>query len=292
MQQVAIYDETKKIKFTDLQDVAKAIQQQVSNELKADWGVNAEIVAYSNVESIPYHAWGVTIKNKLDIDVYGYHFVDDNGKPYAVLQYRDDWTLTLSHEIVEMLCNPNGDRLMSSENFFCCSDCAEGKGECENIVPAEVNGVKEVLVEVSDPSQAPNFGYYLTVGSRKVLVSDYYLPSFFTDTLAIKGKKYSRTGAITRPKQILEGGYVSFKNRTGEWWQAFKVEGKLLFRKVGDSKETLSNQDLMTIITYVLYALGVVALTIILNSIFRKKNHEVSTQNSFQGFRPFQKNRL
>jgi hypothetical protein len=206
------------------------------------------------------------------------------------LKYRDDWTLTLSHEIIEMLTDPYGNRMMTSENFFCCADCAEGKGECENIVPAEVNGVKEVLVEIADPSQAPNFGYYVTVGSRKVLLSDYYLPSYFTDARAIKGKKYSHTGAITRPKQILEGGYVSFKNRSGEWWQAFKVEGKLIFRKVGSSKETLSNQDIMTILTYSLYALGFTIVTIVLTSIFRKKKHEIPAQNIFKGYNPFQKN--
>ena len=291
MQQIAIFDETRKIKFEDLRDVAKAIQIQVSTDLKAAWGVDAEIVAYDRFDLIPYYAWKVTIKNTLDIDVYGYHYVDDAGQPYAVLKYRDDWTLTLSHEIVETLTDPYGNRLMTSENFFCCSDCAEGKGECENIVPAEVNGVKEVLVEIADPSQAPNFGYYITVGSRKILVSDFYFPAFFSDLRAIKGKKYSQTGAITRPKQILEGGYVSFKNRAGEWWQAFKVEGKLIFKKVGDSKETLSNQDLMTILTYSLYALGVAALTLLLTSIFRKKSNEIPTQNTFQGFRLFKKNR-
>lgn len=292
MQQVAIFDETKRIKFEDLQDVAKAIQKQVSTDLKPAWGKDAEIVAYSRFDLIPYYAWKVTIKDKLDIDVYGYHYVDDSGQPYAVLQYRDDWTLTLSHEIVELLTDPYGNRLMTSENFFCCADCAEGHGECQTIVPAEVNGVKEVLVEIADPSQAPNFGYYITVGSRKVLVSDFYLPAFFTDAIAIKGKKYSHTGAITRPKQILEGGYVSFKNRAGEWWQAFKVEGKLIFRKVGDSKETLSSQDLMTILTYSLYALGVTALTLLLTSIFRKKNYEIPVQNSPKNFHLFKTNRL
>ena len=283
MQQVAIFDETRKIKFEDLQDVAKAIQQQVSTDLKPAWGVDAEIVAYSRFDLIPYYAWKVTMMDKLDIDVYGYHFIDDNGKPFAVLKYRDDWTLTLSHEICELLCDPYGNRVLTSENFFCCADCAEGHGECETIVPAEVNGVKEVLVEVADPSQAPNFGYYITVGNRKVLVSDFYYPSYFSDTRAIKGKKYSHTGAISRPKQILEGGYVSFRNRAGEWWQAFKVEGKLIFRKVGSKKETLNSQDIMTILTYSLYALGLTIVTLILTSIFRKKSNEIPLQNTYQG---------
>lgn len=284
MQQIAIFDETRKIKFEDLQDVAKAIQMQVSTDVKPIWGCDYEIVAYSKFDVIPYYAWKATIMDKLDIDVYGYHYLDDTGKPFLVLKYREDWTLTLSHEVVEMAIDPKGDRVMTSENFFTENE--------ENFLPAEVNGVKEVLVEVADPSQAPNFGYYITVGSRKVLVSDFYYPCYFTDRVAIKGKKYSQTGAITKPKQILEGGYVSFKNNVGEWWQAFKVEGKLIFRKVGDKKETLSNQDLMTILTYSLYALGLTALTLILKSIFGKKHNEIPTQNSPKNFHLFKTNRL
>lgn len=286
-QLVAIIDETKKINFNDLKDVAAAIQIQVSTDVKPIWDVDAEVVAYQRESDIPYHAWKVYIKDKLDIDVYGYHYVDDNGKPYAVLKYRDDWTLTLSHEIVEMLCDPYGDRLMSSENFFCCQDCADGKGECESILPAEVNGVKEVLVEVSDPSQSANFGYYVTVGSRKVLLSDFYYRTYFTDVRAVAGHKYSHTGAITRPKQILEGGYISFKNRSGEWWQAFKVGGKLIFKKITNKKEVLSNNDIITLLSVAISGIGVVLLTMVLKAIFGKKKHENSYQNIQKNYPSF-----
>lgn len=274
-QLIAIVDETGKINFEDLQDVCKAIQIQVTEDLKPIWGKDATIVAYRKTDVIPYHAWVTTIKNTLDIDVYGYHFVDANGKPYAVLKYRQDWSLTLSHEVVEMLVDPYGNRVMNVENFFCCQDCAEGKGECESLVPAEVNGVKEVLVEIADPSQSPNFGYYIAVGSRKVLCSDFYYPCYFTDIKAVQGKKYSHTGSIKRPKQLLEGGYISFKNRSGEWWQAFKVQGQIIFKKVGSSKESLTNQDIMTVLTVTLYGIGITIFALVLKSILSKKKHEI-----------------
>jgi hypothetical protein len=43
-----------------------------------------------------------------------------------------------------------------------------------------------------------------------VLVSDFYTPHFF-DPVPAPGVRYSFTGAITKPLDVLDGGYVS-------WW--------------------------------------------------------------------------
>jgi hypothetical protein len=51
-------------------------------------------------------------------------------------------------------------------------------------------------------------------------VSDFYTPHYF-DSVQSVGVRYSFTGAITKPRQVLRGGYLSWMDpATGFWWQA------------------------------------------------------------------------
>jgi hypothetical protein len=51
------------------------------------------------------------------------------------------------------------------------------------------------------------------------MVSDFYTPNFF-DGKAAPGVRYSFTGAITKPRQVLPGGYLSWHEpHSGHWWQ-------------------------------------------------------------------------
>jgi hypothetical protein len=59
------------------------------------------------------------------------------------------------------------------------------------------------LVEVCDPCQAM---WYPVNG---VPVSDFYTPRYF-DPVSVDRSRYSFTGAIERPLQILDGGYLSW----------------------------------------------------------------------------------
>ena len=73
----------------------------------------------------------------------------------------------------------------------------------------------EFLVEVCDPSEAAEFGYTV----NDILVSDFYTPRFFDPALDTQAR-YSFTGAITKPRQILRGGYVSWHDPvSNHWWQ-------------------------------------------------------------------------
>src|SRR5205807_1502482 len=44
-----------------------------------------------------------------------------------------------------------------------------------------------------------------------LLVSDFYTPQFF-DPVQSTGVRYSFTGAITEPRQVLKGGYLSWED--------------------------------------------------------------------------------
>lgn len=205
---VAIIATTSRIVFTDLQRVANAIQKQVTRDVNTIWNVTAVVVACKSVQDAPAGAWITTIEDEIDVRAYGYHYVNEKGLPYARLRYTDDWTLILSHEVVEMLVDPYGNRVMSTEEF----------GE-----------VVDVLVEIADPSQHRDASYRID----GVMVSDFYTPNYF-DLVWTPNTRYSFTGAIKKPKELFEGGYRSYRDRAGEWFQAWQVNGKIQVQKLSD----------------------------------------------------------
>jgi hypothetical protein len=83
---------------------------------------------------------------------------------------------------------------------------------------------------VCDPCEASDFAYSV----NGILVSDFYTPHYF-DPVTASGVRYSYTGAITRPRQVLRGGYLSWKDSvSGHWWQETWFDGgQPGFRDIG-----------------------------------------------------------
>jgi hypothetical protein len=123
----------------------------------------------------------------------------------------DSWSLTASHELLEMLADPFGNRVVPGQS------------------PKPDQGRVEFLVEVCDPSEAEQFGYTV----NDILVSDFYTPHFF-DPVKAEGVRYSFTGAITEPRTILEGGYISWHDPVSDhWWQETFFGPEPEFRDLG-----------------------------------------------------------
>jgi hypothetical protein len=146
--------------------------------------------------------------------------MDKDGQPFALITSSttlDEWSLTASHEMCEMLVDPSGDRQETGDS------------------PKPEQGRVSFLVEVCDPSEAADFAYSV----NGILVSDFYTPNYFDPTQA-SGVRYSFTGAITRPRQVLRGGYLSWKDATsGHWWQEVWFNSQPTFRDIGaaDAKQ-------------------------------------------------------
>ena len=68
---------------------------------------------------------------------------------------------------------------------------------------------------------------------RSVLVSDFYTPNYF-DPVKAPGVRYSFTGAITEPRTVLKGGYLSWQDPvSGNWWQEIWFDAEADFRDLG-----------------------------------------------------------
>ena len=194
---VALVAETDQIDSGQLARVAAALQRQVTGDFGPIWGISATVDAFSRLEDVPLGYWPVVVLDQIDDpNALGYH-QDQDGQPYALVLYTQSWSLTASHETLEMLADPWGSRLIGGSS----------------INPDQ--GRVRYLIEVCDPCEAPQFAYRI----NGVLVSDFYTPSFF-DSRESAGGRYDFTRALASPKTILRGGYISWiDSATRHVWQ-------------------------------------------------------------------------
>ncbi|MGW6407161.1 hypothetical protein ACWF95_08320 [Streptomyces vinaceus] len=210
--QLALVPETEinRISPSQLNRVAAALQKQASRDFAPLWQVNATVDAFDRLEDVPVGYWPLIVVDDVP-DAAGFH-TDENGQPFSLIEFSDSWSLTASHEMLEMLADPFGNRVVSGKS------------------PHPDQGQVEFLVEVADPSEAEEFGY--TVNGQ--LVSDFFTPRFY-DPVTVPGVRYSFGGHITAPRTILRGGYISWRDPVkDEWWQQTWFKGnKPVFRKLG-----------------------------------------------------------
>jgi hypothetical protein len=200
LQQVALVSQSTSIPLSEVVKVSAAIQKQATRDFAPLWEVSATVDAFARLADVPLGYWPVVIREDI-IDKWeaaGIH-LDESGQPFALVQAAADWSLTASHETLEMLADPFGDRLVAGD------------------APKEAKAQKRVefLVEVCDPSEAAAFAYKV----NDVLVSDFYTPKFW-DPVASAGVRYCFGGAIKGPRTILKGGYLSWHNtKDNHWYQ-------------------------------------------------------------------------
>src|SRR5260221_2089238 len=198
VQQVALVSQAPSVTHKEVSRVSAAIQKQVTRDFGPIWSVTATVDSFAALDDVPLGYWPVIVRDDVG-DHYqaaGLH-LDDNGQPFSLVQASDDGAETASHETLEMVADAFGDRVIA------------GPAPKE----AKKQGRVEFLVEVCNPSEATAYGYTV----NDVLVSDFYTPSFF-DPVVASGVRYSFTGAITKPRQILKGGYISWHNTVDNHW--------------------------------------------------------------------------
>jgi hypothetical protein len=196
---------------SDVARVAAALQKQATRDFGPIWDVQATVDAFPRLEDVPVGYWPMIVRDDIGVEGAAGIHLDDHGQPFALITFGDSWSLTASHELLEMLGDPFGNRLIPGQS------------------PKSDQGRVEFLVEVCDPSEAAEFGYTV----NDILVSDFYTPNFFDPTQA-EGVRYSFTGACTAPREILRGGYISWHDPVSDhWWQqTFFSQGKK-FRDIG-----------------------------------------------------------
>jgi hypothetical protein len=190
---LGLLDTTNTIPVGTMAAAAAALNVQVTRDLPQFWDVNATVEYLTTKERIPQGVWPLQLVSKRVGSVHGFHQTK-NHQPYAKVEITpgyNDWTVVASHEAIEMLVDPSGNRLQTSTAIALRKN---------KIVDA--NGLFEYLVECCDPCQSCSY----EIGS--ILVSDFITQHFYEPYLP--GTRYSFTGALKLPRQVLPGGYLSW----------------------------------------------------------------------------------
>jgi hypothetical protein len=158
------------------------------------WGLQASISAFAALKDVPIGYWPVLIMDDIHHPGAAGIHLDRSGRPFALVEYGPTWSLAASHECLEILVDPSGNRQFSGPS------------------PTPEQGEVSFLVEVCDPSEGAQFGYTID----GIFLSDFCTPNFFEHAGA--GARYSFTGAIKQPLEVLKNGYLSWYEPVSKSW--------------------------------------------------------------------------
>ena len=197
LRHIALVSETPVIAAAEVARVAAALQRQVTRDLGPLWGIDATVSYFPSLEDVPMGYWPIIVTLRDLGEAAGVH-LDDHGQPYALVEATEAWSLAASHECIEMLVDPSGNRLVACQ------------------LPGDSSKRVEILVEACDPCQDEAHGYTIDDG---VLVSDFCTPAYY-EPGAGPGVRYSYRGTITAARQVLRDGYLTWHDPvTDEWFQ-------------------------------------------------------------------------
>src|SRR4051812_14500891 len=110
---VALISESPSIGLEEVVVVAAALNKQAVRDFGPIWDVDATVDAFARLDDMPVGYWPIVIRDDIDASgAAGYHS-DDNGQPFSLVQADTNWSLTASHELMEMLGDPFGNRLVA-----------------------------------------------------------------------------------------------------------------------------------------------------------------------------------
>ena len=194
---VAVVNRSTVCSDANVQTWSEAVEEQVFRDFAPLWGLPANIVFFGASATPPPEAWQVAVLDDADqAGALGYHDLTASGQPLGkvfaktTVQYGDQVSVVLSHEVLEMLADPMINQTVAL-------------------------GGRRYALEVCDAVEADNLGYAI----NGVLVSDFVGKRWF-DTVSLG--PYDFGGHLKAPCPALEpGGYISYENPDGSWGQSF-----------------------------------------------------------------------
>src|SRR4051794_37735964 len=106
LRQLALVSESGQTPASDVQKVAAPLQKQAARDLAPIWEISATVDASTPLEDVPVGYWPIIVKDHINVrGAAGIH-EDKNGQPFALVTASaslDEWSLTASHEALEML---------------------------------------------------------------------------------------------------------------------------------------------------------------------------------------------
>jgi len=215
---VAHQNEPEYVRRSMILRVAAALQVQLTRDFTPIWGIPAVVSAFDSIYEIPPASIPLVIvpEGKLESSEHAFHITED-GQPIAFVEAREGWSLAASHELLEVVCDPYGKTKVSGRSIADTATADQLVGDSD--AHPQSQGQVAYLLEICDPCQTSTY----TVNGFEVsdfVTPQYYAPDYADDPR--QAGRYSFTGAITEPLQLLPGGYITWYTSMPEApiWQA------------------------------------------------------------------------
>jgi len=204
---VAIVNKSTIVTDDQVRAAVDALQKQVSNDFSTVGWPDAILFFAGASDPLPAGAWSLIVLDDTDqAGDLGYHQTDLQGVPTGFVfaktdaQYGLSWTVTLSHELLEMLADPW---------IF-------------GVAEQRRDTITSYALEVCDPVEADNLGYVID----GVRLSNFVCPAYFMDPPPA-GAKFDHCGFLTAPFSLAPGGYLSARPNGAPEWGQIKARGTL-----------------------------------------------------------------
>lgn len=202
MPRLKLIDETGQVGPRRLAEVSAALGIQLDRDLMASWGSSATI--RPGTRETLGDDWRLSIlsPDRLPPMLEGVH-LDDAGRPFALIAMSDRWTVTASHEMLEMIVNPFGDRFVMAPSI---ETAANGRSV-------------RYLHEVCDPCQTIS---YLIEG---VEVSNFVHSGFYHPGAT---GPVDQMGALAGPLAVPSGCALCWIDPVDNRWRQQQPNGSII----------------------------------------------------------------
>jgi hypothetical protein len=223
MYNVAVINESTVVSDAEVHAATAALQVQMTRDFASIWGLSVSLAFIPTGTKAPSNFWWLTILDNSDqAGALGYHDLTTTGLPIGKVfaktdqQYGLSWTVTASHELLEMAVDPYINLTVFNQT-----------GETKGMLYA---------YEVGDAVEDDRFGYSI----NGVLVSDFVTPAWFEGWRRPKSARFDFGNHLTAPLQLLNGGYIgAFNVAGGSGWTQLTAEAETIQQRpaIGSRRE-------------------------------------------------------
>jgi hypothetical protein len=217
-----------KIKDEQIQSTVRVINRQISEDYAPYWSLGATLRLEGKSGKQPDKEKPEDMRGEAIVylwdevnvdDALGYHDKNYSGIPFGIVftelskQIGENWTVTLSHEVLELIGDPEANLLVM--------------GPHPN--PGEGNRTVFHWYEMCDAVQAQKY----TIDD--IQVSNFVLPLYFTGTDEFQGRN-DFLGRINKGKSLTSfgisaGGYVGFFDPQKNDMDTYSIRGDAIAKK-------------------------------------------------------------
>jgi len=208
---IAIMNFSSVLSDTEVRAAIAALQVQIDRDFRPLWGLSANLLFVPSIKRPPINAWVVQMLDTSDVGgALGYHDMTNIGLPVGKVFAKDDkkyglsWTITLSHEVLEMLGDPYIDTTVFVQD-------------------SNTTGMM-FAYELCDAVEDDGLGYVI----NGVRVSNFVTPAYFEAGRLPGSTKFDFRNALTAPLTLAGGGYMSVfavNPKTTGWSQLTDAKG-------------------------------------------------------------------